>query len=135
MVDASIHLIDRGRVYADRGYVVDGYTMGSATEPNPDHERAEFVVWNAVIDHPEATVLCDTGSHPEAGDGYWPAPLYAAFEHVDAADHDLEGDLDDAGFGLDDIDAVVTSHLHLDHAAGWRRSRGPTSPCTSTRRS
>ncbi|WP_117591186.1 N-acyl homoserine lactonase family protein [Haloprofundus halophilus] len=118
MVDASIHLLDRGRVRADMNYVVDGYAMGSADNPDPEHEMTEFVVWSAVVDHPEATVLWDTGSHPEAGDGYWPAPLYGAFEHYDAADHDLESDLDAAGYALSDVDAVVTSHLHLDHAGG-----------------
>jgi glyoxylase-like metal-dependent hydrolase (beta-lactamase superfamily II) len=128
MADASVHLLDRGRVRADMGFVVDGYTMGTAEDPDPAHEMGEFVVWSAVVDHPEMTVLWDTGSHPEAGDGYWPEPLYAAFQHVDAADHDLASDLDAAGFGLDDIDAVVASHLHLDHAGGLSAFAGTDTP-------
>jgi glyoxylase-like metal-dependent hydrolase (beta-lactamase superfamily II) len=118
MVDASVRLLDRGRVRADLGYVVDGYAMGSASNPNPDHEMTEFVVWNAVIDHPEGTFLWDTGSHPEAGHGYWPEYLYQAFEHVDADEHRLEDDLEEAGYSLSDVDGVVMSHLHLDHAGG-----------------
>lgn len=118
MADATVHLLDRGTVRADAGYVIDGYSMGSAETPDPDHDFLDFVVWSAVVDHPEGTFLWDTGSHPEAGTGYWPDPLYAAFEHVDAADHDLETDLDRAGYDLADIDAVVMSHLHLDHAGG-----------------
>ncbi|MFC7203731.1 N-acyl homoserine lactonase family protein [Haloferax namakaokahaiae] len=118
MADTSVRLIDRGRVHADMGYVIDGYSMASASNPNPDHEMAEFVVWNAVIDTPERTILWDTGSNPRAGDGYWPAPLFEAFAHVDAAEHTLEADLDAAGYSLSDIDAVVMSHLHLDHAGG-----------------
>jgi glyoxylase-like metal-dependent hydrolase (beta-lactamase superfamily II) len=118
MADATVHLLDRGTVRADAGYVIDGYSMGSAEEPNPDHDFLDFVVWSAVIDHPEGTYLWDTGSHPEAGAGYWPDPLYAAFEHVDADEHDLETDLDRVGYDLGDIDAVVMSHLHLDHAGG-----------------
>jgi glyoxylase-like metal-dependent hydrolase (beta-lactamase superfamily II) len=118
MVDASVRLLDRGRVVADAGYVVDGYTMGGATDPNPDHEMREFVVWSAVVDHPEGTFLWDTGSNPRAGRGYWPAPLYDAFEHVDAEEHSLETDLAAAGYSLSDVDAVVMSHLHLDHAGG-----------------
>jgi N-acyl homoserine lactone hydrolase len=118
MVDATVHLIDRGTVRADMGYVIDGYSMASAANPDPDHEFAEFVVWSAVVDHPEGTFLWDTGSHPEAGDGYWPDPLYGAFEHVDADEHALEDDLERAGYGIDDLDGVVMSHLHLDHAGG-----------------
>ena len=43
MVDATVHLLDRGTVRADVGYVMDGATMGSAAEPNPDHEFVDFV--------------------------------------------------------------------------------------------
>jgi glyoxylase-like metal-dependent hydrolase (beta-lactamase superfamily II) len=128
MDDVSVHLLDRGRVYADMNYVVNGYAMGTADDPSPDHTIAEFVVWNAVIDHPEATILWDTGSHPDAGDGYWPDPLYAAFKHVDAAEHHLEDDLDAAGYAVDDIDAVVASHLHLDHAGGLYNFAGTDVP-------
>ncbi len=42
-----------------------------------------------IIETLELTVLRDTGSHPEAGDGYWPTPLYEAFAHTDAAEHTL----------------------------------------------
>ncbi|SDM75542.1 Metallo-beta-lactamase superfamily protein [Halogranum gelatinilyticum] len=128
MSDLSVTPVDRGRVYADTNYVVDGYAMADAETPNPTHEMAEFVVWNAVVDGPETTVLWDTGSHPDAGDGYWPAPLYNAFEHVDAADHRLADDLDAAGYALDDIDAVVMSHLHLDHAGGLSEFAGTDVP-------
>ena len=128
MVDATIDLIDRGPVYADVGYVIDGHTMATASNPNPDHERIEFVVWNAVVDHPEATVLWDTGAHPEAGDGYWPTPLYEAFEAPEADEHSLEADLGAAGYELDDVDAVVMSHLHLDHAGGLYEFAGTDVP-------
>ncbi len=128
MADVSVHLVDRGRVRADKNHVVDGYAMASADDPNPDHELIDFVVWNAVLDHPEGTVLWDTGSHPDAGDGYWPAPLYAAFEHYDADEHRLEDDLAAVGYDLDDIDAVVMSHLHLDHAGGLYNFEGRDVP-------
>jgi glyoxylase-like metal-dependent hydrolase (beta-lactamase superfamily II) len=128
MDDISVALVDRGRVRADMNYVVAGYSMASAADPNPERDVEEFVVWNAVIDHPEATILWDTGSHPDAGDGYWPAPLYQAFEHYDATEHRLENDLDEAGYSLRDIDAVVMSHLHLDHAGGLHNFDGSDIP-------
>jgi glyoxylase-like metal-dependent hydrolase (beta-lactamase superfamily II) len=127
-MDFDVHLIDRGRIEADANFVLDGSVVATASEPNPDLEYAEFLVWNLVIDHPEATILWDTGSHPEAGDGYWPAPLYEAFAHVDAAEHDLANDLGDAGYSVEDIDAVVQSHLHLDHAGGLSHFEGTDTP-------
>lgn len=111
----EVTLIDRGRVRADTAYVIDGYSMASAADPNPDHERIDFVVWNAVVETDAGTFLWDTGCPTNAAE-YWPDPLYGAFEAYDAEEHALEDDLGENGYDLDDIDAVVMSHLHLDHA-------------------
>jgi glyoxylase-like metal-dependent hydrolase (beta-lactamase superfamily II) len=124
----EVTLLDRGRVQADRNFVVDGTSVATASNRDPDHTYETYVVWNLVIETPERTILWDTGSHPEAGDGYWPQPLYEAFAHVDAADHTLTGDLGAAGYALDDIDAVVMSHLHLDHAGGLHNFAGTDVP-------
>ncbi len=118
MVNATVEVIDRGHIRTDLNYMVEGQTMGTADEPNPDLEYGEIPVFNLVIDHPEGTILWDTGSHHEAADGYWPEPLYQAFAHYDAAEHRLDDDLAEAGYDIDDIDYVFQSHLHLDHAGG-----------------
>ncbi|WP_136716982.1 N-acyl homoserine lactonase family protein [Halorientalis salina] len=128
MVDATVTLVDRGTIRADANFMLENAVVGTADEPNPDLLRGEGPVYNLVIDHPEATILWDTGSHPDAGDGYWPAELYAAFEHFDADDHALPDALDDAGYGVDDIDAVVQTHLHLDHAGGLHNFAGTDVP-------
>lgn len=128
MADIEVTLLDRGRIKADVNFVIDSAVAATASEPNPDLRYEEFLVWNLVIDHPEATILVDTGSHPQAGDGYWPGPLYEAFAHVDAADHDLADDLEEAGYDLDDIDTVVMTHLHLDHAGGLYHFEGTEVP-------
>ncbi|WP_277552893.1 N-acyl homoserine lactonase family protein [Halobaculum limi] len=124
---ASVTLLDRGRVVADQAYVVDGATMASAADPNPEHTRIEFVVWNAVVEAGGNTYLWDTGVPTDAAD-YWPEPLYGAFEAHDADEHTLEGDLADAGYDLADVDAVVMSHLHLDHAGNLDAFEGTDTP-------
>lgn len=134
MDETSVSLLDRGRIEADLNFVLDGNVVATASDPNPDLEYGEFLVWNLVVDHPEATVLWDTGSHPEAGDGYWPAPLFEAFAHVDAAERGLETALSDAGYAVSDIDAVVMSHLHLDHAGGLYHFEGTDTPIYVHRR-
>jgi glyoxylase-like metal-dependent hydrolase (beta-lactamase superfamily II) len=128
MVDASVAFVDRGTIRTDMNFLLENHTMGSAVDPNPDTEMVEGPVYNLVIDHPEATILWDTGSHPEAGDGHWPAELYAAFEHFDADEHDLETALDEAGYRVSDIDAVVQTHLHLDHAGSLHQFAGSDVP-------
>jgi glyoxylase-like metal-dependent hydrolase (beta-lactamase superfamily II) len=128
MVDATVTVVDRGSLRTDVNHIIENFSVGTATEPNPDTMMGEGPVYNLVIDHPEATVLWDTGSHPEAGDGHWPSALYDAFEHYDAADHALPDALDDAGYAIDDIDAVVQTHLHLDHAGGLHNFAGTDVP-------
>ncbi|MXV61071.1 MBL fold metallo-hydrolase [Natronorubrum sp. JWXQ-INN-674] len=126
MVSATITPIERGTITTDANNIIEGTTLGTAHEPNPDTIMAEGPVYNLVIDHPEATILWDTGSHPEADSGHWPAELYAAFEHTGV--RPLEDDLADAGYELDDIDAVIQTHLHLDHAGGLYAFEGTDTP-------
>ncbi|MDS0295035.1 N-acyl homoserine lactonase family protein [Halogeometricum luteum] len=128
MVDATIDVIDRGGLECDLNYLVEGNTLGSHDEPNPPTDYVEIPVWNLVIDHPEATILWDTGNHEDALDGHWPEGLKQAFYPHDVGEHTLEGDLDDAGYSLDDIDAVFQTHLHLDHAGGLHHFDGTDVP-------
>lgn len=128
MVDADVRFVDRGTIRTDLNFVIEGHTMASTEEPNPDADIVESPVYNLLIDHPEGVILWDTGSHPDAGDGYWPPELYAEFEHYDARERDLDTALGDVGYGIDDIDFVIQSHLHLDHAGGLHRFSGTDTP-------
>ncbi|MFB6235280.1 MAG: N-acyl homoserine lactonase family protein [Halopenitus sp.] len=128
MVDATLSPLDRGTIRTDVNRILEGFTLATATDPNPDAFVGEGPVYNLVIDQPAATILWDTGSHPDAGDGHWPAGLYEAFEHADADDRTLDVALEDAGYAIDDIDAVIQSHLHMDHAGGLRHFAGKDVP-------
>jgi glyoxylase-like metal-dependent hydrolase (beta-lactamase superfamily II) len=130
----DLHVLDRGRIHADLNFALDGEVAAVHGDRNPDLEYAAFAVWNLLVDHPEATVLWDTGSHPDAADGYWPDPLFQAFAHTDAAERDLETALADVGYGLEDVDRVVQSHLHLDHAGGLTHFEGTDVPVYVHRR-
>lgn len=127
MTDIEITPVERGHIRTDINHIIEGYSMGSAADPDPETPMGEGPVYNLVIEG-EQTILWDTGSHPEAGGGHWPAELYAAFEHYDAGEHHLEDDLDEAGYSIDEIDAVIQSHLHLDHAGGLYSFAGTDTP-------
>lgn len=128
MVDASIHIVDQGRMTLDYNHLVDGAIMNSSSDPNPDLVRKEIPVFALLIDHPEATILMDSGSHPDAGNGHWKDWLYDASHHYDAHEHDLAQDLEKMGWSINDIDAVFMTHLHLDHAGGLRHFDGTDVP-------
>lgn len=76
-----------------------------------------------VLEHPEGTVLYDTGVSYEMREdpenyGQFGAPHMVDFVptlEMDESQH-LPTLLEDNGFGVDDIDRVVQSHLHCDHA-------------------
>ncbi|WP_336345792.1 N-acyl homoserine lactonase family protein [Halalkalicoccus ordinarius] len=128
MVDLELTPVERGHIRTDVNHIIEGYRMGSASEPNPETPMDEGPVYNLVIEHPEATILWDTGSHPEAGEGHWPDPLYDAFEHYDADEHPLDVALERVGYSIEEIDAVIQSHLHLDHAGGLHEFAGTDVP-------
>ncbi|OLZ41654.1 MBL fold metallo-hydrolase [Natrinema saccharevitans] len=126
MVDATLTPIDRGTVTSDVNNAVEGYVRGTANDPDPETMMGEGPVYNVIIEHPEGTILWDTGSHPAAADGHWPDDLYATFEHTGL--RPLEDDLADAGYAVDDVDYVIQTHLHLDHAGGLYAFEGTDTP-------
>lgn len=128
MVSASITVLDRGWIRTDANYLVEGHTVANRENQNPDISYIEIPVVSFVIDHPEGTILWDTGSHHDAGNGHWPAGAWDAFHHYDAHEHRLDEDLEAAGYGLEDIDYVFQSHLHIDHAGGLEFFDGTDTP-------
>jgi glyoxylase-like metal-dependent hydrolase (beta-lactamase superfamily II) len=128
MVEATITGVDRGRLVSDENFHLEAQTVATRSAPSPSVERVETPVYNLVIEHPAGTILWDTGSHPDAGAGHWPEALYETFEHVDAAEHPLDEALAAVGYAIDDIDVVVMSHLHIDHAGGLEHFAGRDVP-------
>ncbi|WP_440989579.1 N-acyl homoserine lactonase family protein [Haloarchaeobius baliensis] len=126
MADISLTPVPRGQLVVDEGYLFEDVGLATASTPEPSHERVRCPVYNVVVEHPDATILWDTGSHPDAADGHWPAAMHDAFTHEDL--HPLSEDLDAAGYDIADVDAVVQSHLHLDHAGGLASFAGTDVP-------
>lgn len=73
-----------------------------------------------VITHPQGTVLFDTGIHPQLGVDPEArlGPAAASFDtRIGPEDH-IEACLGRIGLAPRDIDLVIVSHLHFDHAGG-----------------
>src|SRR4029079_12222204 len=83
----------------------------------------------ALIEHPKiGPVLFDTGAAATFAE-LWPPvvqELFAITEYEN--EHRLDVALQAAGYGLEDIRAIVMSHLHLDHAGGLEFFRGTGAP-------
>ena len=52
---------------SDWNFHVEGHTVATASDPDRAATRVDTPVYSFVIDHPEGTILVDTGSHPDAG--------------------------------------------------------------------
>jgi glyoxylase-like metal-dependent hydrolase (beta-lactamase superfamily II) len=86
-------------------------------------ERFPAPVLCFLIEHPKGLVLFDTGvSFTTAIDParYWGDKMARAFDPSVGRGEDLLRQLMDLGYQTDDIDYVVLSHLHIDHAGNIR---------------
>jgi glyoxylase-like metal-dependent hydrolase (beta-lactamase superfamily II) len=128
MADISVEYLDCGTIRNDLNFNAFGRTIATESDPEPVAERGDVPCYSLVIDHPEGVILWDTGSHPEAGDGHWPADLYDTMYHYDADTMTVERAIDEAGYSVDDVDYVVMTHLHMDHTGGLRHFEGTDVP-------
>jgi N-acyl homoserine lactone hydrolase len=73
-----------------------------------------------LVEHPRGRVLFDTGLHPEIRTDFAArmGTAAGAFPIDMHEDGDVVGQLARLGLRPTDIDAVVPSHLHFDHAGG-----------------
>jgi glyoxylase-like metal-dependent hydrolase (beta-lactamase superfamily II) len=125
----KLHLLDLGRLDYDEGWSLLAAGVSTASAPAPDSPRRTVAMIASLIEHPKAgPVLFDTGPAPNYKE-LWPPPVQELFAiSTYEPEHRLDAALEAAGFGLDDIRAVVMSHLHLDHAGGLELFRGRDIP-------
>jgi glyoxylase-like metal-dependent hydrolase (beta-lactamase superfamily II) len=129
MAGTRMSLLDLGRIDTDDGFFIRGCNAAVQSAPVPRYERRRVAVIVAVIEHPQAgPILFETGCAQNAKEE-WPASAWDAFPvNVYEEKHHLDKALEAAGYGVDDIRAVVMGHLHLDHAGGLEHFRGKDIP-------
>lgn len=129
MAGTKLSLLDLGRMDTDDGFFIRGCNAAVVSDPHPQYERRHIAVVASVIEHPTVgPILFDTGCAQHAKDE-WPAPAWEAFPlNVYEEEHHLDKALEAAGYGIDEIKAVVIGHLHLDHAGGLEHFRGTNVP-------
>jgi len=125
----KLHLLDLGSIEYDEGWPLAAAGVSTLSEPAPPPARRRVAIIGALIEHPKiGPVLFDTGA-AAAFEELWPPvvqELFAITEYEN--EHRLDVALQAAGYGLEDIRAIVMSHLHLDHAGGLEFFRGSDVP-------
>jgi N-acyl homoserine lactone hydrolase len=115
----KLHVLDLGKLKLDKNFMVANSTVATAQSPNPRGQVIDIPVSAYYIEHADGNVLFDTGCNPNWGgpNGRWPVDgLQQLFPHVGGEECQLPARLDMMGVGPDDVDYVVLSHLHCDHA-------------------
>jgi glyoxylase-like metal-dependent hydrolase (beta-lactamase superfamily II) len=113
-----LHAIQAG------GQKLDGGAMfGVVPKPlwerriTPDERnRIQLGMRCLLIEHPDALVLIDTGAGNKENEKFH--EIYGVENAGSAGRTMLEDGIHTAGFGLDDVDVVINTHLHFDHAGG-----------------
>jgi glyoxylase-like metal-dependent hydrolase (beta-lactamase superfamily II) len=116
-----IHALDAGTQWLDGGamFGVVPRPLWSRHAAPDDRNRIALGLRCLLVEAPGALVLVDTGIGNKESEKFH--QIYG----VDNAGEptQLEDAIRAAGFGPDDIDIVVSTHLHFDHAGGNTRLR------------
>lgn len=114
MGGVKLFLLSGGTIDADRSVIFPG---------DDSHRRVTLPVMQVLLQADGKTILVDTGMPPVAAgdseglqreygmDPSWIRPLMAPEERIDAQ-------LGMLGLGVGDLDLVINTHFHFDHAGG-----------------
>ncbi|GGI02869.1 AhlS family quorum-quenching N-acyl homoserine lactonase [Mammaliicoccus vitulinus] len=114
----KLYVLDNGRMKMDKNLMIAGSNQATLDNPNAPNEMFEFPIYTVFIDHPEAKILFDTACNPNSmGDnGRWINQTQKAFPYTADESCYLPNRLEQINVDPSEVDYVVASHLHLDHA-------------------
>lgn len=114
----KIYVLDNGRMKMDKNLMIANSNQATLDEPNAPNEMHEFPIYTVFIDHPDAKILFDTACNPNAmgKNGRWISATQKAFPYFADESCHLPNRLEQIGVDPKEVDFVVASHLHLDHA-------------------
>jgi glyoxylase-like metal-dependent hydrolase (beta-lactamase superfamily II) len=111
-----IHALEAGLQWLDGGamFGVVPRPLWERKIPPDERHRIPLALRCLLVEAPEALVLIDTGIGNKEG---------SRFRDIYGVDNDgsptrLEDAIRSAGFSPDDVDLVINTHLHFDHAGG-----------------
>lgn len=114
----KLYVMDNGRMRMDKNWMIAMHNPATIYEPNKPAEFVEFPIYTVLIDHPEAKILFDTACNPNSmgPQGRWGEMTQQMFPWTASEECYLHNRLEQLKVRPEDIDYVVASHLHLDHA-------------------
>ena len=114
----KIYVLDNGRMKMDKNLMIANANQATLDAPNAPNGMHQFPIYTVFIDHPDAKILFDTACNPNAmgENGRWISATQKAFPYFADESCHLPNRLEQIGVDPKEVDFVVASHLHLDHA-------------------
>lgn len=112
----KLYILNTGYLETDKNNVVAGATVGTRSQPQVTNQWIKLPVMAFLIDTGDQYILYDTGSNPEAMNGYWSNVLQEVYPLYQKPEEQLDQQLARCGVKPEQIKTVVLSHMHLDHA-------------------
>ena len=119
--DLRIHAIDGGLQWLDGGamFGVVPKPLWERRIPADERNRIPLAARSLLVETPEALVLIETGLGNKSDEKAIEIYGIDSLPEDPAAGADrLQAGIRQAGFALDDVEVVVNTHLHFDHAGG-----------------
>jgi len=121
-------ILPNGHGDNDPGYNFFGYNFGDLKDTARQREWMQFPLFCVLIKHPDyGYIMYDTG--PGFGDevaenGRRPYQAYIENPAYIERDEFVDRRLDQLGLSVNDINAIIISHFHWDHAGGLEQFCG-----------
>lgn len=121
MPDIKLHILPTGVMECDLTWLL--LQAGNTIRPRQDKDKptpwGEAPTHAVLIEHPDGVLLWDCGVPRDWETRWAPTGFQDYFPVIDDPEGPgyLDGALRSVGFSPDDVDLLVLSHLHFDHAA------------------
>jgi len=112
----KLYALNTGYLECDKNAVVAFSTIGTKSNPHVENKWIKLPVMAYLIQSDNGYILYDTGSNPEAMNGYWQKSMRETYPLYQKEEERLENQLKLCGVKPEDVKTVVLSHMHLDHA-------------------
>ncbi|NHN49018.1 N-acyl homoserine lactonase family protein [Halostella sp. JP-L12] len=116
----ELYLLDHGYLEVDVRFHFPLQNLATRSNAESEMDFIRIPTFSLVYEDDERTVVVDTGGHPDGMDGYWPDWLQETVPWTHDEEHLFENRLEQVGLAPGDVDAVVQTHLHNDHAGNLR---------------
>lgn len=114
----KLYVLHNGMLECDYANMVATPFLGNSDEKRRLGAWVHSPVTMFLVEHPQGLVLFDTGCHPDAMSLRWDDGNRKRTPYTYAEENLLLWQLRQLGYAPDDVNYVVVSHLHEDHAGG-----------------